>query len=77
MKSIPAGKDSDYYVNFNASGRKDVDKAQGKYILISIKGQMFFSDGSQVWDENSGYDLAILKPIEWKMIPKDAMIITH
>ena len=77
MKSIPAGNDSDYYVNFNASGRKDVDKAQGKYILISIKGQMFFSDGSQVWDENSGYDLAILKPIEWKTIPKDAMTITH
>ena len=72
---LPPGKSIDYFTNFNASGRKEIQAAQGKFILISIKGQLCFSDGSEVWDKQPTRDLAIEKPVTWKTVPEDAIVI--
>lgn len=72
---LPAGKSLDYYTNFNASGRSEVQAAKGKFILISIKGQLCFTDGSEVWDKQPSRDLAIKKPVTWKTIPENAIVI--
>ena len=72
---LPPSKSVDYFTNFNASGRKDIQAAKGKFILISIKGQLWFTDGSEVWDEQPGRDLAIEKPVTWKTIPGNAIVI--
>ncbi len=72
---LQAGKSFDYYTNFNASGRSKVQAAKGKFILISIKGQLCFTDGSKVWDKQPSRDLVIKKPVTWKTIPKNAIVI--
>ena len=72
---LPPGKSFDYYTNFNASGRKDIQAAKGKFILISIKGQMCFTDGSEVWDKQPARDLAIEKLVTWKTVPENATVI--
>jgi hypothetical protein len=72
---IPPGKSVDYYTNFNAGGRKDIQASEGKFILISIKGQLWFTDGSEVWDERPNLDLAIEKPATWGTVPQNAFVI--
>ena len=72
---LPPGKRIDYYSNFNASGRKDLQAVKGKFILISIKGQLVFTDGRDVWDVQPSRDLAIMKPVTWKTIPENAIVI--
>jgi len=72
---LPPGKRIDYYSNFNASGRKALQAAKGKFILISIKGQLVFTDGRDVWDVQPSRDLAIMKPVTWKTIPENAIVI--
>ena len=72
---LAPGKSFDYYTNFNAGGRKDIQAAKGKFILISIKGQLFFTDGSEVWDKQPSRDLAIEKPVTWKAVPANAIVI--
>jgi hypothetical protein len=72
---LAPGKSVDYYTNFNASGRKDVQAAKGKFILISIQGQLVFTNGADVWDVRPSRDLAIRTPAAWKLIPMNARII--
>ncbi len=75
LSVIPPGKSIDYYTNFNASGRKDIQAVKENFVLISIKGQLCFTDGSEVWDERPSRDLAIEKPVKWKTIPQNTIII--
>jgi hypothetical protein len=75
LRFVPSGKAVDYYVNFNASGPNDINAAKGRFILISIKGQMFVSDGVEVWDENADCDLALQMPVRWKRIPASALVV--
>jgi len=72
---LPPGKNIDYYTNFNASGRKEIEASKGKFILISIKGQLCFTDGREVWDEKPIRDLAVGKPVTWKTVPENTMVI--
>jgi hypothetical protein len=72
---LAPGKSVDYYTNFNASGRKDVQAAKGKFILISIQGQLVFTDGADVWDVRPSRDLAIRTPVAWKLVPMNARVI--
>ncbi len=72
---LPPGKSIDYYSNFNASGRKDIQATKGKFILISIKGQLVFTDGSDVWDVQPSRDLAIKNPVTWKTVPENTIVI--
>ena len=72
---LSPGKRVDYYTNFNASGRREVDVAQGKFLLISIKGQLCFTNGTEVWDVRPISDLVIPEPVAWKKLPADAIVI--
>ncbi len=72
---LPPSKSVDYFTNFNASNRKDIQATKGKFILISIKGQLWFTDGSEVWDEQPSRDLAIERPVTWKTVPENAIVI--
>jgi len=77
LTMLPPGKSVYYYTNFNASGRKEIEAAEGKFILISIKGQLCFTDGADVWDDQPGFDrdLVIQKPVTWATVPENAMVI--
>lgn len=72
---LAPGKSVDNYTNFNASGRRDVQAAKGKFILISIQGQLVFTDGADVWDVRPSRDLAIRTPVTWKSVPLNARVI--
>jgi hypothetical protein len=70
----------EYYVNFNASGRKDIEKLQGRYCLVVMDGEIFFTDGQDVgvlslWDQDQAREVAIPTPIIWKSLPKDATLV--
>ncbi len=69
------GKSIDYYSNFNASGRKDIQATKNQFILISIKGQLVFTDGNDVWDVQPSRDLAIKQPVIWKTVPEKAIVV--
>ena len=69
------GKSIDYYSNFNASGRKDIQATKDQFILISIKGQLVFTDGNDVWDVQPSRDLAIKQPVIWKTVPEKAIVV--
>ena len=69
------GKSIDYYSNFNASGRKDIQATKDQFILISIKGQLVFTDGNDVWDVQPSRDLAIEQPVIWKTVPEKAIVV--
>ena len=69
-----------YYVNFNASGRKDIEKLQGRYCLVVMDGEIFFTDGREVealslWEQEPAREVAIPAPITWKSVPKDATLV--
>lgn len=78
LRMVPPRETLDYYINFNGSRLDpDIRKQSQKFLLLSIKGQMFFSDGTQVWDEQADHELALREPVRWKKIPKDAFVITR
>jgi len=77
---IPARGTFDYYINFGGGGAgPDIKSRSHKYILLSIKGQIFFTDGTVAWDGHADMDVAdvaLKQPVQWKKIPADAFIIT-
>jgi hypothetical protein len=74
---IPAGTSTDYYREFNASGLPAA-KA-GEFLIISLDGQILSTDGKGVEDfqrKNAGdWDLIIKGPLEWRVIPKDGLLV--
>ncbi len=82
---IEPHKSVEYFREFNASGRKDVDEKEGKYFILSMDGQLLVTDGKAVENVNlcrsrdkispENTDLVIPLPIPWKMIPRAALII--
>jgi len=84
LTNIPAGKSIDYYREFNASARADVDRSQGKYLIVSLDGELRLTDGAKVeqfsCDWNHGRtveqtDLVIPMPVPWKTVPADGYIV--
>jgi hypothetical protein len=85
LTTIPAGKSVDYYREFNASGRANVEKqVEGfKYLIISLNGQQLLADGKQVeqvscdWEqiETADTDLVIAAPVPWKKIPDGGRVV--
>jgi hypothetical protein len=77
LTTVSPGRDVDYYINFNASGRNDVQTAAGRYLLISIKGQLLCTDGRNVWDEKPNRDIALERPLTWSFVPEHARLIVR
>ena len=80
LKLVDSQAKLDYYVNFNASGRKDIEKLQGRYCLVVMDGEIFFTDGRDVealslWEQEQAREVAIPAPITWKSVPKDATLV--
>jgi len=78
---IAAGASVEYFEEFNASSRADVD-TQAKaspYVIVAMDGQLKLSDGTIAArvtpaDDNSR-EVAIHAPIAWKSIPNGARVI--
>lgn len=82
---IPAGGDVDYYREFNASGRAEVDAVTEPWLFISMAGQLLVTDGTQ--GENLGLDPPatgapgdagmFATPIRWRVVPTGAQVVTR
>ncbi|KPJ73159.1 MAG: hypothetical protein AMS14_06705, partial [Planctomycetes bacterium DG_20] len=75
----PRGQ-AEYSREFNASGRKDIEKQQGsgKYLFVSMDGQLFVTDGQIVENVHCSWgdgrpektDLILPLPITWRKVPE-------
>jgi len=81
---LPPHKEIFYYREFNAGGRKDIEEKDGNYFMLSLDGQLFFTDGDIVenincsWeDESVKTDLVLPLPIIWKKILSPELIIKN
>jgi RNA polymerase sigma factor (sigma-70 family) len=76
LTPLPAGKAIVLWTAFERSGRADVDKAQGKYLIVSMDGQFSATDGKTVdtiscaWDKSLRHDqtdVVMPVPVRWKI----------
>ena len=84
LTMVKPGQAVEYYREFNASGRPDVDKSTGNYFLLSLDGRVSVTDGSRVealdctWSQGPSTgcgDLVMPFPVQWGGIPPDSRII--
>jgi hypothetical protein len=87
LTRIAPGQSVDYFREFNASGRKDVEAQQKnwKYLIVSIDGQLHATDGSACenvnveWHNESANelnsDVAIAAPVAFKSMPVDSRVV--
>jgi hypothetical protein len=77
--TIAQGDRLDYYVEFNASGRPEVDaQATLPWLIVAMDGQLRFSDGTiagRLEIREAARELAIPAPIAWKTVPDHARVI--
>jgi RNA polymerase sigma factor (sigma-70 family) len=76
LTALPAGKSTITYTEFNSSGRADVDRCKGKYLIVSMAGQVVATDGKTVetascaWTDGIGAaetDVVLPFPVTWKV----------
>jgi hypothetical protein len=73
---VPAHEKFDYYINFNGErSDREIKNQSRKFLLISIKGQMFFTNGVQVWDKQADTELVLKEPVKWKKIPNGGGVL--
>lgn len=83
LTMIKPGASADYYREFNASTIKQVESNNGKYLFVSLDGQIFDTDGKSVetitleWGKGRDFwtDLWFTFPAQWKSIPKDGLVV--
>jgi hypothetical protein len=89
LTAIPAGTSLAYFCEFNAGGRKDVEKQRAeakdaKFCSVSMDGQLLLTDGHAVeqitcsWKNgrsSTDTDVVVPFPIAWKAIPETALIV--
>lgn len=83
LTTIAPGASADYYAVFNASGRADVDGRPGRYVLISLGGELRATDGARV-DQIAlerfppeQPDAVVHAPIRWGRVPAGARVVTR
>jgi hypothetical protein len=82
LASIVPGGTLEYYEEFNASGRADVD-AQSKsspFVIVTMDGQLKVSDGTRAERvinsaNDASREVPIHAPVVWKSIPSGALVI--
>ena len=83
---IKPGRAVEYYREFNAGGRPDVEKSQGNFFILSLDGRVFVTDGNRVealdctWDQGSATgcgDLVMPFPVHWSVVPADSRVIAE
>ena len=77
LATIPARGSITYYREFNASGRADVDATDAPYLFVSIRGQLFATDGERVEnvEPNEDDSLYLRTPVAWSNVPAGARVI--
>lgn len=78
---VPAHGELEFYRDFNASGRADVERDPAAYLLIALDGQLLGTDGARVLELRIGDDeatrvLALPAPLEWRRVPASALTLT-
>lgn len=69
-----------YFRDFNASNKKDVQLKSGEFMFVSMDGQLLITNGSRIehahFDDRSIYTSCIFLPypIIWKKIPSNSIV---
>jgi hypothetical protein len=77
------GATVEYYVEFNASSRADVDEqARGyRFILVAMDGVIRWSDGSSAEqvrppdDDDAAREVTVPAPVVWRSVPSGALVV--
>lgn len=85
LSPVPAHGAMDYYAEFNASGRAEVDRQALRYVLVSLAGELRATDGARTeqlsldWSAAAtrAPDLAVASPLPWSAVPAGALAITR
>jgi len=73
---LPGGS-TEYFREFNASGRGDVDAATTPYLFVSVKGQLLVTDGERVENLLPTADALYLRtPVAWGALPSSAHLVS-
>lgn len=84
---LPVGGAVEYYREFNASGRAEVEvQAVEPYLFVSLAGQVLVTDGDRCgsvtldWApegerESWETDLVLAAPIGWGVVPADGLVV--
>ena len=80
---ISPGRSVDYFCAFNgeerASVRAAVDRASGKFLILSMDGELRVTNGEDCevlcCGDPGEADVAIPKPIPWEKVPKDGRVL--
>jgi hypothetical protein len=88
LTSVRAGTSFNYFIDFNASTRADVERSASRYLIVVMDGQLRWSDGGMAGrvepDEWTTRDtrltrdpreVAITTPVTWRQIPGGAHVI--
>ncbi len=85
LAALPAGGAAEYYREFNASGRADVDaQAVEPFLYVSLAGQTLVTDGENSenlpleWgpsDATANTDLVLAAPVAWAAVPDGAEVV--
>jgi hypothetical protein len=82
LTRIPPESSLEYYRDFNASDRADVDaQSQGyAYVLVSVDGQLKVTDGvtaERIVPASNTHDVAVDAPVAWRHLPANAIVIQN
>ena len=89
LTRIEPGASVDYYREFNAGGRKEVEEEArqfaGKYLVVSLDGQVPVTDGKRIaalsclWEGDrtaADTDLVIPLPVKWSKVSEAALVVS-
>jgi hypothetical protein len=83
LTTVPTGEALDYYVEFNAGGRAEVEGAEREglpYVLLIMDGRLLVTDGSIALQMTApgGFgerDCAMAAPVVWRVVPAGAVVV--
>jgi hypothetical protein len=74
---VPAGESLEFYVDFNAGGREDIDSLTERYLFVGYGGWLTFTDGSVVEVIAPDGDFIHIRtdlPAMWDKVPHGSII---
>ncbi len=81
LTAVRRGESVDYYSEFNASNRGEVDlqAASAKFVIVAIDGQLAVADeghAQRLTPNDAMREVPVPAPVAWKTIPTGAKILT-
>jgi hypothetical protein len=81
---VPAHRSFEYYRDFNASSRADVDaQARGnRYVIVAMDGRLDVTDGAAgeriqlAADDDAAREVTIDVPVRWGVVPTGAVVLS-